>query len=91
MIPLSKNAPYLQPENSTTVIFFGTGPDKERQDASHTHQVISHPDHAEILVPDLGADKVWRLTKNDQGIWSKAGFVNIKAGGGPRHAAIHSK
>ena len=90
VIPLSKEEPYLQPSGSASLEFTGTGPDKERQEASHPHQVIRHPDREEVLVPDLGADKVWRLTKNEKGIWSNAGSVNIKAGGGPRHVTFYS-
>lgn len=44
----------------------------------------------EILVPDLGADKVWRLVKNGT-IWQVAGFVQHLAGSGPRHIALQSK
>ncbi|KAI0090803.1 putative isomerase YbhE [Irpex rosettiformis] len=90
VIPLKNGGSYLQPSNGTTILLSGTGPNKERQEGPHPHQVLRHPDRPEILVPDLGTDKVWRLTKDEQGIWTKAGFVEIKAGGGPRHAAVYN-
>ncbi|KAI0343594.1 putative isomerase YbhE [Trametopsis cervina] len=90
IIPLSDNDSYLQPSLSTSVVFSGTGPDKDRQEASHPHQAIAHPDRPEVLVPDLGGDKIWRLTKDAKGSWTKAGFVEIRPGGGPRHVAFHN-
>lgn len=83
-------APYFTPARSFTLKFNGTGPDKGRQEASHPHQVILHPHRDELLIPDLGADKTWRLVKGASGTWEIAGHVSYKPGSGPRHVAFYS-
>lgn len=40
------------------------------------------------MIPDLGADKVWRLSKSN-GKWEIRGHVSFTRGGGPRHVAFH--
>lgn len=56
---------------------------------SHPHQVLHHPIREELLVPDLGTDRVHRLLKDDKGLWTLRGEVTIKPGGGPRHIVVH--
>jgi len=41
-----------------------------------------------LLIPDLGADKVWRLLKVG-GKWTVSGAVEFEKGTGPRHLLIH--
>ncbi|KAG7095223.1 hypothetical protein E1B28_005998 [Marasmius oreades] len=54
---------------------------------SHPHQAVAHGQ--EILIPDLGGDKVWRLTENGgPGNWKIAGNILQPPGSGPRHVAI---
>lgn len=53
--------------------------------------MIIHDDHQELLVPDLGADKVWRLTKANDGSWQSIGHIEYEAGSGPRHVAFHGE
>jgi len=54
----------------------------------------SHPHSAyefgqELLVPDLGADKVWRLVEDGApGAWKIQGSIDQPKGSGPRHAVI---
>jgi len=67
--------------------FSGTGPNVDRQGASHPHEVYAYDD--ELLIPDLGADKTWRL-KEEGGKWNFVGSLNHGAGKGPRHAVIHN-
>jgi 6-phosphogluconolactonase (cycloisomerase 2 family) len=70
--------------------FEHVGRNKARQSSSHPHQVMLNPlnqTEKELLVPDLGADKVWRLTKRSDGKWSICGHIDFEAGGGPRHVA----
>ncbi|KAG5722949.1 hypothetical protein E4T56_gene5102 [Termitomyces sp. T112] len=52
---------------------------------SHPHMALRH--ETEVLVPDLGGDKIWRLapTLGDFGI---QGFIPQPEGSGPRHIAI---
>lgn len=70
------------------VQFSGTGPDEQRQESSHPHEVYLHGD--ELLIPDLGADKVWRLTKGASG-WEVKGAIVYPAGSGPRHILVHGR
>ncbi|KZP28429.1 3-carboxy-cis,cis-mucoante lactonizing enzyme [Athelia psychrophila] len=88
-IPLVPDAPFLKSDSSTTNIqLSGSGPN-ERQLGSHAHQVILHPERQELLVPDLGADKVWRLLKGDDGKWVIRGHVAYTPGSAPRHVAFY--
>ncbi|KAG1731819.1 Lactonase, 7-bladed beta-propeller-domain-containing protein [Suillus paluster] len=89
-LPISTSAPYILSPNPWTLSmpFEHVGTDKARQSSSHPHQTIFNPlneEENELLVPDLGADKVWRLTKRSDGKWAICGHVDIEAGGGPRH------
>ncbi|KAF8602594.1 putative isomerase YbhE [Ceratobasidium sp. AG-I] len=67
------------------ITFNGTGP-QPRQTSSHPHQVVEYG--SEVLVPDLGADKIWRLTKSSSGALQNSGYIQQPAGSGPRHIAI---
>ena len=81
--------------------FSGTGPVTERQEKSHPHQVYgvtkSLGDNLsvdEILIPDLGADKIWRLKQSAEGKWEKKEEITLDdkhLGGGPRHVIVKSK
>ncbi|THG99249.1 hypothetical protein EW026_g3072 [Hermanssonia centrifuga] len=89
-IPLVNDPPFVKGTGITTLAFNGTGPDKERQETSHPHQVFLHPSREEVLVPDLGGDKTWRLTKDANDVWVNQGHVDYKPGSGPRHAAFYN-
>ncbi|KAJ7582540.1 Lactonase, 7-bladed beta-propeller-domain-containing protein [Mycena floridula] len=46
--------------------------------------------NSEVLVPDLGADKIWRIARDGApGHFKVQGQIDIDAGAGPRHIAIH--
>ncbi|TFK26294.1 putative isomerase YbhE [Coprinopsis marcescibilis] len=88
--PISTDAPYVSPKGYR-VTFEGTGPNQARQEASHPHQVIFHPEYPELFVPDLGADVVRRLKKDPTtGRWTPAGHIGFELGGGPRHVAFYN-
>lgn len=89
-IPLSSDPPFLTPSGNAILRFTGSGPDKERQEASHPHQVILHPDRDELLVPDLGSDKTRRLARAQGGSWEVRGELQYTPGSGPRHIAFYS-
>ena len=89
-IPLSHEPPHLVAEQSTIVHFKGTGPNKDRQEGSHPHQIYIHPTRGELLIPDLGADITRRFTKGSSGEWAPNGEVKYKAGSGPRHVVVYS-
>ncbi|KAG6856871.1 hypothetical protein H0H87_012688 [Tephrocybe sp. NHM501043] len=55
---------------------------------SHPHMALEHG--SEVLVPDLGGDRIWRLAPS-AGNYSIQGFIPQPAGSGPRHIAISSK
>ena len=69
----------------------GSGLDVDRQASSHPHQVIPHPTREELFVPDLGADKTWRLNKSADGVWEVSGHISYHGGEGPRHVAFYGK
>jgi len=87
VLKLSSSAPYLSSRPSQIISFKGTGPIKSRQGASHPHQVLAHPTREEVIIPDLGADKLWRLGKRGDE-WVTLGYIETPAGGGPRHSVI---
>ncbi|EAU91858.1 hypothetical protein CC1G_04625 [Coprinopsis cinerea okayama7 len=87
--PISTNDPFVA-STGYTVSFTGTGPNQSRQEGSHPHQVIKHPEYNELFVPDLGADVVRRLKKDpSSGQWKPAGHIGFELGGGPRHVAFY--
>lgn len=64
----------------------GSGPDQERQERAHCHQVTFG---AGISVTDLGADRIRRyLHAGDTWSVAPAGDVVLRAGSGPRHIAV---
>jgi 6-phosphogluconolactonase (cycloisomerase 2 family) len=67
--------------------FSGSGPDADRQDASHAHQVVSVGES--ILVPDLGADAIHIVRIDAEGNLSPAAdSVSLPPGSGPRHLVL---
>ncbi|KAJ4485779.1 Lactonase, 7-bladed beta-propeller-domain-containing protein [Lentinula aciculospora] len=90
VLPVSKNSPYILAKSPTsTITLTGSGPNHERQLSSHAHQVFYHQETDEVLVPDLGGDRVYRLRTDAKGTWKIASHIDHEAGGGPRHVAIH--
>ncbi|OOV29625.1 6-phosphogluconolactonase [Flavobacterium sp. LM5] len=66
----------------------GSGPNKERQEASHLHMVAFSEDHKYVLAVDLGADKIYVYNYNadaSKDILTFKGSVSMKPGAGPRH------
>ncbi|KAI0764961.1 putative isomerase YbhE [Fomes fomentarius] len=62
-------------------------PVKFNAPVSHPHMALEHGQ--EVFVPDLGADKVWRLVESDgSGNWRIQGQIDQPAGSGPRHIAV---
>jgi 6-phosphogluconolactonase len=69
----------------------GSGPVKGRQDGPHVHATVFSPDHKYLLVPDLGIDKVMIYPLDVKGNIqaTKANFVKLAPGAGPRHIDFH--
>ncbi|KAH8103373.1 putative isomerase YbhE [Cristinia sonorae] len=56
---------------------------------SHPHMAVQHG--SEVFVPDLGADRIWRLVENGSpSNWRIQGFIAQPKGSGPRHIAIRN-
>ncbi|KAF8882109.1 Lactonase, 7-bladed beta-propeller-domain-containing protein [Infundibulicybe gibba] len=53
---------------------------------SNPHMSLEYK--GEVFVPDLGADKIWRLKKGSNGQFSVQGHIKAESGSGPRHIAI---
>lgn len=68
----------------------GAGPDHDRQDGPHAHQVAVDPTGRHILAVDLGTDEVrtYRLDQ-DTGQLQAGPVGRTEAGAGPRHVAFH--
>ena len=64
----------------------GSGPDTNRQEGAHAHEVYALG--ANLLVPDLGTDKVHRYRVGDERL-SDDGHATLPPGSGPRHVELH--
>jgi 6-phosphogluconolactonase len=65
----------------------GRGPDPDRQDGPHAHQVAPESCGTDVLITDLGADRVWRARLDP---WSGrlaelSPAMAVAPGSGPRH------
>jgi hypothetical protein len=65
------------------------GPDPERQEAPHPHQVVVDPTDSYIVVPDLGADliRVFSIDHSTSALKESTSF-STPPGSGPRHGAF---
>lgn len=97
-LPISTEPPFVLTPTPWTLSFpfERPGPNKARQASSHPHQTIfstidTTSAEKELLVPDLGADKIWRLKKGSDSRWAICGYVQCESGGGPRHVATCGK
>jgi len=68
----------------------GSGPNKERQEAAHAHEIVLDAKNKFALAVDLGIDKVV-IYKFDpaSGRLSPNSSFPAKPGAGPRHVALH--
>jgi 6-phosphogluconolactonase len=70
----------------------GTGPNPDRQEGPHAHQILTDLDGNHVFGVDLGADKVdvWNLDAGSgKLIPNTVPFAPIASGSGPRHMAFH--
>ncbi|KAH0579102.1 hypothetical protein H2248_003256 [Termitomyces sp. 'cryptogamus'] len=82
LVATDSNDPLRFSRTSPLVQFpAGNGP-------SNPHMSLEHKD--EVFLPDLGGDKIWRLVRDGApGNFKVQGQINVDAGSGPRHIAIH--
>jgi 6-phosphogluconolactonase len=78
---------------SAVVVGSGTGPVESRQLGPHAHQVMLDPGQNFLLVPDLGADRVYiyafDASKGSLAPNPAQPFIQLAPGAGPRHLAFH--
>lgn len=68
----------------------GAGPDHDRQEQAHAHQVVADPTGRHLLAVDLGTDEIrtYRLD-SDTGQLQPGPVGRAEPGAGPRHVAFH--
>jgi 6-phosphogluconolactonase len=90
-IPLNADGSF--DANAQNIKHEGGSVNKERQEKPHVHSVVLAPDDRHLLVPDLGADKVFQyqvnIGKPQALIAAPSPFTAVKPGGGPRHLTFH--
>ncbi|WP_433270536.1 lactonase family protein [Actinosynnema sp. CS-041913] len=67
----------------------GSGPDPDRQEGPHAHQVLADPAGEFLLAVDLGADAVFSYRLDDEGKLTRVAAARLHPGAGPRHLAFH--
>ena len=70
----------------------GTGPNPDRQEGPHAHQILTDLDGNHVFGVDLGGDKVnvWNLDSGSGKLTpNTVPFAPIASGSGPRHMAFH--
>ncbi|MEV6345128.1 lactonase family protein [Actinoplanes sp. NPDC051851] len=74
-------------ERSDLLTLAGSGPDAERQASPHAHMVVPDRNGPDVLISDLGSDRVWRarLDPNTGRLGLTEPAVEAKPGTGPRH------
>ena len=77
-------------EHTEHIEHAGSGPNRERQEVSHPHMIVTTPDNRFAVVPDLGTDKVYLYALDaDLGALSLSQTLDLPPGAGPRHVAFH--
>lgn len=75
-----------------TLYFYGSGPIKSRQSASHIHSCRLSPNGRELFVADLGCDRLYRFDIQKDGRLSEhieQPYIQLPGGSGPRHMDFH--
>ncbi len=78
---LGQATQYLQRE--------GSGPNQERQEGPHAHQVTFDRGGEFVLDIDLGSDTVYTSRLSEKGQLEAVSLLEIHAGAGPRHVVFH--
>jgi 6-phosphogluconolactonase (cycloisomerase 2 family) len=66
----------------------GSGPNEERQEASHPHAVVFDPTGSFLATADLGIDMVQIFRLDSTGQLEPVSEASVTAGAGPRHLAF---
>lgn len=67
----------------------GSGPNAERQEGPHAHQVTFDPSGAFAFDVDLGSDSVYVSILSDKGRLEEVDRLSVHPGAGPRHLVFH--
>jgi 6-phosphogluconolactonase len=67
----------------------GTGPNADRQEGPHAHQIAFDPAGAFVFDIDLGSDTVYSSTLTEDGQLEEVDRLHIHPGAGPRHMVFH--
>ncbi|MER7078394.1 6-phosphogluconolactonase, cycloisomerase 2 family [Saccharopolyspora kobensis] len=68
----------------------GSGPNPQRQEGPHAHQVLPDPTGRFVLAVDLGTDSVYSYDFDESsGHLALRHELSLRAGTGPRHLAFH--
>jgi 6-phosphogluconolactonase len=67
----------------------GSGPNAERQEGPHAHQVTFDPSGAFAFDVDLGSDTVYVSILSDTGRLEEVDRLAVHPGAGPRHLVFH--
>ncbi|MEU8222714.1 lactonase family protein [Kribbella sp. NPDC048915] len=67
----------------------GTGPNAERQEGPHAHQIAFDPSGTYVFDVDLGSDTVYSSTLTGAGELQEVSRLQIHPGAGPRHLVFH--
>lgn len=71
--------------------YAGSSTHPQRQQESHPHMITQEPMGNQVIVPDLGTDKIMLHTLNtERGRFEETSHLDLAAGAGPRHAAFKS-
>jgi 6-phosphogluconolactonase len=97
VLPIQSNGS-LSPATDVFAVT-GTGPNPQRQEAPHPHQIQFDPAAKFVFGNDLGTDKVWtwildyaagKLVPNGpQFVPPPPPYAQVAGGSGPRHTAFH--
>lgn len=66
----------------------GHKPNPPRQEVAHVHSALPTPDGTQLLVADLGLDRLFRYEigpEGDLSLWNSQPWVELPRGEGPRH------
>jgi len=66
----------------------GSGPNQERQEAPHPHEIVFDPSGRYMAVADLGVDRVQTLRLDGSKLFLVS-ETSMAPGSGPRHVAFH--
>ncbi len=88
LVPVKNNGELSEPVQS--IQFVGNGPNAARQEKPHVHFTHITPDNKNLLVADLGTDKLYNYAFDSKaGKLSLFQELSLSPGSGPRHIEFH--